>query len=274
MKILNHLLFDNAGKQVAYRETPNRKGKYVPLYLIMHYTAATTAESAVSWFMSKKSQASAHLVIGRDGTITQCAPFNLVVWHAGQSQWKGLLGLNQYSIGIELVNAGRLIKSSEKWLCPVDRKRIADKDVILAIHKNENSVSAWHEYTELQIEAALEVAALLVSTYNLKDVLGHDDISPIRKSDPGPAFPMSSFRARAMGRKNDTLDNYIIAANLNIRSGPGTSFSTLTEKSLPPGTQVTVLKTEGTWSFVEVTGTVFGIMDLEGWVSSKHLKPA
>jgi N-acetylmuramoyl-L-alanine amidase len=79
----------------------------------MHYTAATTAASATDWFLRPIAQASAHLLIDKDGAITQFAPFNIITWHAGTSIWHGLIGMNKYSIGIELVNAGRLSKSGE-----------------------------------------------------------------------------------------------------------------------------------------------------------------
>ena len=173
-------------------------------------------------FLNPTAQASAHLVIAADGAVTQCAPFNVVTWHAGRSQWKGLHGLNQFSIGIEIVNGGRLERRGEKWTCPVDKVTIPDDDVVMAMHKNETQVAAWHEYTSKQLEVSLQIAAALVSHYGLQDVLGHDDISPMRKSDPGPAFPMSSFRAKAMGRKDDTMDEYVTADKLNIRSGAGT----------------------------------------------------
>lgn len=270
MQIKNHLLFENDGKQVAYQATPNKGGRYSPQYLVMHYTAATTAASCISWFGNLVAQASAHLLIARDGTVTQFAPFNVVTWHAGKSNWKGLSGLNQYSIGIELVNGGRLMKGNIKCMCPVDQREVPNSEVIMARHKNDAHEAAWHEYTDKQLEAAIEIAALLVKAYGLKDVLGHEDISPVRKSDPGPAFPMGSFRSKAMGRKDDTMDEYITAAELNIRSGPGTAFAPLTS-ALPVNTPVLVLKTEGTWSFVEVQVTVNSIMDLEGWVSTRFL---
>ncbi|MXV49817.1 N-acetylmuramoyl-L-alanine amidase [Pedobacter sp. HMF7647] len=270
MKISNHLLFDNEGKQVSFKPTPNKGGRYTPQYLVMHYTAATTAESAISWFMTPIAQASAHLLIDRDGTVTQFAAFNIICWHAGKSQWNGLVGMNQFSIGIELVNAGRLQKSGDKWICPVDQQHVADDEVIIATHKNENTPAAWQQYSGKQLEVAIEIAALLVKTYGLKDVVGHDDISPIRKSDPGPAFPTGSFRSKVMGRKDETIGEFITAEDLNIRSGAGTAFSTLSDP-LPKGTKVSLLKSEGTWSFVEVMETVHGIMDLEGWVSSKFL---
>jgi N-acetylmuramoyl-L-alanine amidase len=270
MKILNHLLFGNDGKQVTFRPTPNKGGRYIPQYLIMHYTAATTEESAISWLVSPIAQASAHLVIGRQGAVTQLAPFNIITWHAGKSSWGGLVGMNKYAIGIEMVNAGRLSKIGEKFICPVDKKVINADDVMVATHKNENHEALWQEYTEAQLEVSQEIAALLVKTYKLVDILGHEDISPIRKSDPGPAFPMKSFRARAMGRKNEDLDAYVTTTVLNIRSGPGTLFDALS-KPLPEGTRVTTLKTEGNWSFVQVEEIVHGLMDLEGWVFTKYL---
>ena len=273
MRIKNHLLFNDDGSQVNFIATPNKGGRYTPEYLVMHYTAVTTAQSTKNWFQNPNAQASAHLLIERDGTITQFAPFNIVTWHAGKSGWKGLNGLNNFSIGIEMVNGGRLMQSGGKWVCPVDLKNVPDAEVVLATHKNESKEAAWHEYTSEQLEAAIEIAALLVRTYSLKDVVGHDDIAPLRKSDPGPAFPMGSFRSKAMGRQDETIDEFITSALLNIRSGPGSTFNTLTE-ALPEGTPVLVLKTEGTWSFVEVLQEVNGIMDLEGWVSSKFLSRA
>lgn len=270
MEIKNHLLYLDNGKQATFKATPNKGGKYTPQYLVMHYTAATTAASAISWFLTPIAQASAHLVIAQDGAITQFAPFNVVTWHAGKSQWKGLIGLNQFAVGIELVNGGRLMHTGEKYICPVDHTTVPKDEVVIATHKNESAPAAWQTYTTKQLDVAIEIAALLVKAYNLKDVVGHEDIAPLRKSDPGPAFPMGSFRSRAMGRKNDTLDEYVTSDMLNIRSGPATSFAPLT-KPLPKGTPVTVLKTETTWSFVDVQKTINGIMDLEGWVSSKFL---
>lgn len=270
MQIKNHFLFHDNGTQVSFRATPHKGGKYKPQYLVMHYTAATTAQSSIGWFLNPDAKASAHLLIARDGTITQFAPFNIVTWHAGKSQWKGLNGLNQFAIGIELVNAGRLIKSGNSWICPVDQKKVSNTEVVIASHKNEINQSAWQQYTQAQLQVSIEVAALLVNAYNLTDVLGHEDISPLRKSDPGPAFPMGSFRSKTMGRENNDMDEYITGALLNIRSGPGSAFPTLTQP-MPKRTPVLVLKTEGTWSFVEILNTVHGVMDLEGWVSTKFL---
>lgn len=270
MKIVNHLLHDNNNQQVDLRLTPNKGGKLNPSYLVMHYTAATLGRGSISWFLNKDAKASAHLLIDRDGTITQFAPFNVVTWHAGQSQWNGLVGLNKHSVGIELVNGGRLARSGLTWICPVDRKAVPDSEVVLARHKNESSESGWHVYTEIQIQTAIEVAALLVKTYELKDIVGHEDIAPHRKSDPGPAFPMGSFRSRAMGRKENEAVIHITSTEVNIRSGPGTHFTPVTDP-LPVDTRVEVLKREGNWSFVDVADVVHDLNDLEGWIFSKYL---
>jgi N-acetylmuramoyl-L-alanine amidase len=270
MKIQNDLLFDNSNHQVDFQATPNKGGKLTPQYLVMHYTAATLAKGSISWFLNKQAQASAHLLIDRDGTITQFAPFNVITWHAGVSQWNGLTGLNKSSIGIELVNGGRLSKSGIAWICPVDKKTVPESDVIIARHKNDSFESGWQTYTEIQLQTAIEVAALLVKTYELKDVVGHEDIAPIRKSDPGPAFPMASFRSRVMGRKENEADVFLTTTDVNIREGAGTQFSTLTDP-LPKNTRVDILKRQGNWSFVEVLDEVNGLNDLEGWVFSKFL---
>ncbi len=270
MKIIDHRLYTDDNKSVPYQPTPNKGGIYTPYYLVMHYTAVTRAAGSASWFLDKNAKASAHLLIDRDGSIIQFAPFNIVTWHAGVSKWNGLNGLNQYAIGIELVNGGRLTKSGNNWMCPVDKRVVPDSEVVMAKHKNENTIEGWQDYTAAQMEVATEIAALLVKTYKLKDVVGHDDIAPFRKSDPGPAFPMAGFRSKAMGRKDETIDTYFTNTAVNIRRGPGTSFEPITEP-LPNNTKVQILKGEGNWRFVEVTGTVHGINDLEGWVSAKYL---
>lgn len=115
---------------------------------------------------------------------------------------------------------------------------------------------------------------MLVKTYGLKDILGHEDISPIRKSDPGPAFPLASVRAKAMGRKDLNIDLYLTTTEVNIRSGAGTEFGTITKAPVPKNVKVQVLKRDGNWSFVEVMQTVESINDLEGWISSKYLSKA
>ena len=200
MKIRNYLLVGEAGENVSYRKSPNQSLPFNPIYLIMHYTAATSLEGAVSWFENPTAQASAHLVIGRDGQIVQTVPFNKKAWHAGVSTWGNLNGMNQYAIGIELVNAGKLRQRADgKWVNWANEV-IADADVTVATHKAETVPAGWHEYTDIQLKTAIQVASLLNATCHFTDVLGHEDVSPGRKTDPGPLFPMNSFRSVVLGR--------------------------------------------------------------------------
>lgn len=200
MKIRNHILVAEAGETVRFEKSPNQSLPLSPIYLILHYTAGPTLDGAVSWFLKREARASAHLVIGRDGQIVQMVAFNKKAWHAGTSSWGNLDSMNQYSIGIELVNAGKLRKRSDgRWINWANNV-IPDDEVTLAIHKNETTQAGWHEYTEAQINAAIEAASLLNATYHFTDVLGHDDVSPGRKVDPGPLFPLNSFRSIVLGR--------------------------------------------------------------------------
>jgi N-acetylmuramoyl-L-alanine amidase len=200
MKITNHLLVAEGGEAIQIQESPHQSAPVFPVYLILHFTAGTTLEGAVNWFLNPEAKASAHLVIGRDGKIVQMVPFNKRAWHAGKSAWGNLDGMNQYSIGIELVNAGKVRKRPDgKWISWAG-SLIPDDEVTVATHKAETTPSGWHEYTEIQINSAIQVASLLNSTYHFTDVLGHEDVSPGRKVDPGPLFPLNSFRSIVLGR--------------------------------------------------------------------------
>ena len=187
---------------MEYIESLNTNGKtqiISPSYLIIHYTADSSIDGAISWFKDPAAEASAHLVIGRDGRIVQMVPFNQRAWHAGKSQWGAIVGLNSYSIGIELVNAGKLVKKQGSFINWAGHI-IPDDEVIEATHKNETAPAFWHEYSKPQIDAAIAVSKALVPEYSILEILGHDDIAPKRKSDPGPAFPTTAFTARVFGR--------------------------------------------------------------------------
>lgn len=201
MKVENHLLATNGSAfTVTADSTPNVGGVLKARFLVIHYTAGVGASGAVSWLKRPEAKASAHLVVARDtGDVTQLVPFNRVAWHAGVSSWQGLNGMNAHSIGIELDNAGRLTREGGKW---VNWAKIAipDVDVVEAQHKNESVAAGWHAYSAKQMESLVEIASALHSAYAFQDIIGHDDIAPHRKADPGPVFPMESFRSRVLGR--------------------------------------------------------------------------
>ena len=202
MKISNHRLIADHGQSLRHVETPNLGGMMTPELLVIHYTAGSSAEGAVAWLCNPAARASAHLVIGRDGSLTQLAPFNRIAWHAGRSLWAGRSNVNSCSIGIELDNAGKLERVGECWRSSIGQREYPDNQVLIANHQHDRPGTppcGWHRYSQAQLAAAGEVGMLLVREYALKDVVGHDDIAPGRKSDPGPAFPLASFRALLLG---------------------------------------------------------------------------
>lgn len=259
------------GEEVSYQATPNIGGVLRPRWLVLHYTAGRSLESSVASLCTRKpaGNASAHVVLGRDGRIVQLAPFNVVTWHAGVSSWEGVTGLNAHSIGIEMDNAGALDEIGGRhftWF----RQEVPAAEVQIAAHRHGGARRGWHAYTGAQIERALELAELLVTRYGLEDVLGHEDIAPGRKTDPGPAFPLEAIRARVAGREADTLGRWVVEAGaLNIRRGPGSQY----EPVAPPlvrGTAVLMIEPGSRFSRVEVLGST----DLEGWVANDYLRPA
>jgi N-acetylmuramoyl-L-alanine amidase len=275
MKIRTHRLMRDDGHAAEYAESPHVGGTIAPRLLVIHYTAGSSAASTISWFRDPASRVSAHLVIARDGTVTQLVPFNREAWHAGRSHWGSLSGLNHHSIGIELDNAGRLIESGGKWVSPLTRRSFPDSEVTIAPHKNDppgTPASGWHAYTPQQIEATLECGMALVRQYRLADVLGHDDIAPGRKRDPGPDFPLESVRARLLGRDDDQPERYRTTVRLYVRSGAGSDFPALPGTPLPPSTEVEVVAKHGVWWQVDVVGEVNGVMDILGWCHSRYLE--
>lgn len=273
MKIINHRLCDDDGKPYPFRASPNMRGTVKHQYLIMHYTAGPSAEHSINWLTNKNAKASAHLVIGRNGSITQLVPFDTVAWHAGSSAWQNLSGLNEYSLGIELDNAGTLIRAVDcKWYAWFG-DAYPENQVIETNHKHETVKRGWHLYSSEQLSVALEVAQVLIDHYHLKDILGHDDIAPGRKSDPGPAFPMFSFRSRLFGRSSDSSNRevYLTTVMVNIRSGPGTQYATLAEGPLPKSCRVQPLSEQGTWVLVDVIDQINGTMDIQGWVHNRFV---
>ena len=276
MKIRNHRLLQDDGTALPYRASPNKGGALQARWLVMHYTAGRNAESSISWLASPQAKASAHLVIGRDGKITQLVPFNVVAWHAGASSWEGVSGLNHHSIGIELDNVGRLDHIAGQWVSPL-KIVVPDDQVRVAKHKNDAPglpPSGWQTYTAEQIDAAFSVAQALIAHYALRDIIGHDDIAPGRKSDPGPDFPLVSLRARLFGRREDDLPMFTASAALNVRGGPGTEYALLAGSPIPIGTRVQALEQSGLWWKVDVLDEVNGVMDLVGWCHGRFLQAA
>lgn len=240
--------------------------------LIIHYTAGGSAESSANHLSNPDVDASAHLVIGRNGEIFQIVPFNKIAWHAGKSQYGGKIRLNNYSIGIELDNAGILTKTGNEYQSWFGKKYM-QSEVMEAVHRNESQPKFWHIYTEKQLQVNESVTKLILSKYEgIVNILGHEEISPGRKQDPGPAFPLDKFRKRFLGdnradseESSQTLpkSGVVVSSKLNIRQGAGSSFEKVA-KPLLTGHKVKILEEENGWYKVKT--------EVEGWVSKGFIK--
>jgi N-acetylmuramoyl-L-alanine amidase len=98
------------------------------------------------------------------------------------------------------VNFGTLTQTADGKFWSWTGKEIPASQVTMGRHPNGGPVKAWQTYTEKQLQVVEDVSKLIVQTYKLIDVLGHETVSPGRKSDPGFAFHLDNFRARLFGR--------------------------------------------------------------------------
>ena len=273
----------------TYKESPNHGAAFeasFPDALIIHFTAGANASSAAEWLCSPQAKASAHVVIGRDGAITQLVPFDTVAWHAGASSYGGRSGYNRYSIGIELDNPGRLNRTQGSGFVSYLGTAYPADQVVTAVHRNEQAPSDWLAYTEVQLNTAFELCALLCTTYPIREILGHEEIAPGRKVDPGPAFPLDKLRQRLIVRGRDSNEpfvqerpaatsavvtsvpprGFVIANQLNFRALPRIDAQKLAAP-LTRGTLLDVLAQQSGWYQVRCSGNV-------GWVKAEYVKTA
>lgn len=175
-------------------------GTLAPEAIIIHYTAgANKAGDTASLTAKDDRYVSAHVLIDRDGGTQQFVPFNVRAYHAGASEWKGRKEANGWAIGIEITNWGPLVKRNGVWYTwpgNFTRQLPAGLGVFEGRHKNPDcQYTGWEAFNPSQIAAVVRVCKQLVGAYGIKLILGHDDIAPGRKIDPGPAFPMPELRA-------------------------------------------------------------------------------
>lgn len=129
--------------------------------IVIHYTETKTCEQALRILCDANAQkrVSSHWVVDRDGTVYRLVDESKRAWHAGKSFWDGIEDCNSASIGIELVNDGA------------------------------------EEYPAAQMDALAELCSGIRSRHAIRHVVGHSDIAPGRKRDPGPLFPWSRLDA-------------------------------------------------------------------------------
>ena len=262
MTIKNHRL-DGA----AYVASPNKSGKINPKFIVMHYTAGYTAQSAINTLTRKGSGVSAHVTVDLDGTITQHVPFNVKAWHAGPSRHMGYNGLNSHSVGIEIVNIGflRQVRTGQYQDAYGNVRDDGDFPNGLVAAPNSrvgSGVFYWPVYPQAQLEAVDRLTADLTSKYPILDIVSHEEIDTRGwKTDPGPAFPMKLFKRHlTTDRGADGERCEVTASTLNVRGGPGANFSKIA--SLSKGEIVEVTEREAEW----------GRVSDEGWAHTGYLR--
>lgn len=179
-----------------------------PTAIILHETAGPlTKGNCVTYFQSKECAArkvNCHLVIDRDGTVTQMVDFRRRANHAGQSSWKGRQFCNGFTIGIELVGPGTLDKSTGRaWF---QKSGGFDKADLKPTPKDAIKTHGdwlWLPYTPEQIKATKEVCRAIFEEYpDCNEILTHYLVSPGRKVDVNPLFPLDEVRRYAEGHED------------------------------------------------------------------------
>lgn len=193
-----------------FEEANATGGEIKPALLVVHDTAGSlTKGNVVSYFAGNSCSVSAHVVVERDGSLTQMVPFNVQANHAGTSTWNGRKNCNKFAIGIEIMNPGMMERRGEKVLLIYrdNRKERIVGTYSLAECEEVNTPEHGHgwclPYTPKQIETVKELCKTICAEYEIKDIVGHYHISPKRKVDVTPLFPMEEVRAYAAGAEEE-----------------------------------------------------------------------
>jgi len=147
---------------------PRAEGAAIDM-IVLHYTGMPDAEAALSWLINPASQVSSHYVVFEDGQVYQLVDDSQRAWHAGVSFWAGESDINSRSIGIEIVNPGHEF--------------------------------GYRGFPDRQIDAVITLTSELVSRFEIPAdrVLGHSDVAPERKQDPGELFPWERLAGEGLG---------------------------------------------------------------------------
>ncbi len=155
--------------------SPNFDERALPVSMIvLHYTGMPDAQSALARLASPEARVSCHYLIDEDGTVYRMVDEEKRAWHAGKSRWRGIGDVNSASVGIEIVNPGH-----EFGYRPFPDEQIAALIPLLADIKERHGVSRGN-------------------------VVGHSDVAPARKEDPGELFPWEALAKRRLAMPSPT----------------------------------------------------------------------
>ena len=154
-------------------------------FIVFHYTGMKNESEAVNRLTNIESEVSCHYLIKKNGRIVTIVPDSYIAWHAGKSSWGKYKSLNKNSIGIEITNPGHEFN--------------------------------YKKFTKKQIGSLVKLSRFLIKKYkiNLKNILGHSDIAPERKKDPGEKFPWQYLSQNKVGlwhtiKKQELIKNRTI----------------------------------------------------------------
>ena len=138
-------------------------------FIVLHYTGMQSERASIERLTNEKSKVSSHYLINRNGKIIKMVDEKNIAWHAGKSKWKNFINLNNQSIGIELVNKGHQF--------------------------------GYENFSKKQISKLVLLCKILIKKYKIKktNILGHSDIAPLRKMDPGEKFPWENLSKKKIG---------------------------------------------------------------------------
>jgi N-acetylmuramoyl-L-alanine amidase len=148
---------------------PQKRNSKKIKFIIFHYTGMKKESQAISRLTNIQSEVSCHYLIKNSGQIVKLVPDLYIAWHAGKSSWRSFKSLNKNSIGIEITNPGHEFN--------------------------------YKKFSKKQIFSILELSKFLIKKYNIdkKNILGHSDIAPERKKDPGEKFPWKYLYQNKVG---------------------------------------------------------------------------
>jgi len=159
--------------KVIQAPSPNFDDRTLPVsLLILHYTGMETGALALERMRDEKSKVSAHYMVEEDGRIFQLVDESKRAWHAGVSEWQGETNINSNSIGIEIVNGG---------------------------HDHPKVDGSLPDFPDVQINAVIALSKGIMERHGKLTLLGHSDIAPARKIDPGENFPWEGLAAAGIG---------------------------------------------------------------------------
>lgn len=295
MEVRSHRVYRN-GSAVPYRQTPNGGTALTPTGIIVHDTAGDLpGTGSISWLTDPDAKASAHFVVGFDGSLTQLQALNRQTWHAGQSQYKGRNGCNAFTIGIEIANPGAMVKYGEGYsnnsAKPEKGVKVPGTMDVRHASSPHHGPAFWLAYSAAQIATVTELCRAIKAAYKIEFISTHWEIClpKGRKVDTNPLFPLAELRAAVFGgakpaapaadagadpvkpppAPDTTAAKKTATVNtdeLNMRVGSSASSEVI--EVLKKGTKVTINDTamNGTTSWTSVIAN-----GRWGWVSSRYL---